>query len=204
MSEKSNTKVSNNGVNETGSSSESLSPGRCPMERANVPSRQSVTARRIWSTQDNHTLMKFYYQSQPDKRGYRKRLLSIWNKNKMFAATEQRLCDQVRIIMKRGWFSELQLEEVRRTATENEIKTNNSEIKHQAQESSEHDNEGNQDKSKESDPQIKNKNTSEIPVPDKPNRIDEGRNDILEELIRLMKEDELPKPLTLRILTEHE
>ena len=132
MSEKSNTKVSNNGVNETGSSSESLSPGRCPMERAHGPSRQSATARRIWSTQDNHTLMKFYYQSQPDKRGYRKRLLSIWNKNKMFAATEQRLCDQVRIIMKRGWFSELQLEEVRRTATENEIKTSNSEIKHQA------------------------------------------------------------------------
>ena len=142
--------------------------------------------------------MKSYYQSQPDKRGFRKRLLTIWKENKMFTATEQRLCDQVRTILKRGWLSELQLEELRRTATENKIRTSNSEIKQQAQESLEHDNKENQDKNKVSDPQIKSKNTSKTPVPDKPNTMDEGRNDIVEELNRLMKEDELPKPQTLR------
>ena len=40
--------------------------------------------------------------SDPDKRGYRKRMYSIWRTEGSFEATEQRIVDQVKNIQKKG------------------------------------------------------------------------------------------------------
>ena len=53
-------------------------------------------------------------QSQLGARGYRQRLHAFWKEKGLFHTGEQRLCDQVRIIQKKGWLSQLQYEETRR------------------------------------------------------------------------------------------
>ena len=47
-------------------------------------------------------VMTCYYQSQPGVRGYRQRLHAFWKEKGLFQAGEQRLCDQVRTIQKKG------------------------------------------------------------------------------------------------------
>ena len=75
MSVMSTINLPNNGVNETGSASEGLSPGRCPMEEQRGPGRHPATAPRIqrrkWSQEDNRIVMECYYQSEPRRNGYR-------------------------------------------------------------------------------------------------------------------------------------
>ena len=46
MSVMSNNGLSNNGVNDVGTSSEGLSPGRCPVAQQRGPGRQPMTASR--------------------------------------------------------------------------------------------------------------------------------------------------------------
>ena len=58
--------------------------------------------------------MTCYYQIQPCVRRYRQRLHAFWKEKRLFQAGEQRLCGQVRMIQKKGWLSQLQLEEIRR------------------------------------------------------------------------------------------
>ena len=58
--------------------------------------------------------MKCYYQSQLDLRGYRQRLHAFWKEKGFFQVGEQRLCDQVRMIQRKSWLSQLQLEEIKR------------------------------------------------------------------------------------------
>ena len=67
-----------------------------------------------WSTQDNICIMTCYYQSQPGLRGYRQRLHAFWREKGLFQVWEQRLCDQVWKIQKKGWLPQLQLEKIRR------------------------------------------------------------------------------------------
>ncbi|XP_047475423.1 uncharacterized protein LOC125029527 [Penaeus chinensis] len=118
----SNTNVSNNDVNEAGTNlGEGLTSGRCPADRARGLGRHKATVRKKWSTQDNICVMTCYYESQPEVRGYRQRLYAIWNENGMAEVTEQRLCDQVRMIQGKGWLTELQLEEIRRNVQEGRI-----------------------------------------------------------------------------------
>ena len=47
-------------------------------------------------------------------RGHRQRLHAFWKEKRLFQAGEQSLCGQVRMIQKKGWLSQLQLEEIRR------------------------------------------------------------------------------------------
>ena len=47
-------------------------------------------------------------------RGYRKQMKQEWKKHRVFEITEQRLCDQARAIRKNGWFSDLELGNIRR------------------------------------------------------------------------------------------
>ena len=58
--------------------------------------------------------MTCYYESQPGVRGYRERLHAFWKVKRLFQIGEQRLCDQVRMIQKSGWLSQMQLEEIGR------------------------------------------------------------------------------------------
>ena len=115
MSEMSNSNNEDNGVNEIGTNSEGLSPGRCTMVQQHGPGRHPATARRTrrkWSHEENRVVMECFYKSTPKKIGYRKRMHNLWSEQGMFIITEQRLADQ---IIKKKWLSELELEAIRRS-----------------------------------------------------------------------------------------
>ena len=116
MSEMSN--YEDNGVNEIGTNSEGLSPGRCTMAQQHGPGRHPDTARRTrrkWSHEENRVVMECFYQSNPKKIGYRKRMHNLWMEQGMFVVTEQRLGDQNSQIIKKQWLSELELEAIRKS-----------------------------------------------------------------------------------------
>ena len=109
MSEITNNMIPNNGVN--------LTPDRCSLAQQHGPSRQQITAQRIrrkWSHSEYKAVMKCYYESNPNKIGYRKRMHKIWEDAGMFPIAEQHLADQKSQIIKRNWLSKLELEEIRR------------------------------------------------------------------------------------------
>ena len=93
---------------------EGLTPGRCPVVRMRRPGRHQPTVQEKLSTQNNICVMTCYYQSQPGVKGYRQRSHTLWKEKGLFQVGEQRLCDQVHMIHKKGWLSQLQLEEIRR------------------------------------------------------------------------------------------
>ena len=61
---------------------------------------------------DNRIVMECYYQSEPRKIGYRKRMHQLWLDREMFPVTEQRLLDQKSQIVRKQWLSRLELEEI--------------------------------------------------------------------------------------------
>ena len=71
--------------------------------------------RRQWSRQENRELLKCWLRVNPEQRGFRKRLFEIWNarypdRNE----SEQKLTGQVRAILRRKHFSDLEVEEMKR------------------------------------------------------------------------------------------
>ena len=58
--------------------------------------------------------MECYLFSQPKIRGYRKRMLSLWQQKGMFWVSEQRLVDQTNTIRRNSWMTELETEELER------------------------------------------------------------------------------------------
>ena len=58
--------------------------------------------------------MECYLLCEPNVRGYRKCVLSLWLNKGMFWVSEQRLIDQANIISRDSWMSELEIEEVER------------------------------------------------------------------------------------------
>ncbi|XP_068684755.1 uncharacterized protein [Montipora foliosa] len=116
----SNDKLSDNGVNETGTTSEGVSPGRYSSAQERGTGRYQATARMQWTKQVNIVVMECYYRNRPvDEngipiRGYRRRMFREWRERGMFESTEQRISDQARAIRKNGWLSELELETIRR------------------------------------------------------------------------------------------
>ena len=107
-----NTVTVNNGVKGTGTSCEGPSPGRCPIAQQGRPGRHHTTAgrRKDWTKEDEKLVMACYYKSEPEKRGYRKRMHQLWMENARFFVTEQRLLDQKRLILERKWLTEEELE----------------------------------------------------------------------------------------------
>ena len=110
----------NNDVNGAGSiSAESATSGRCPMGEQRGPGRHPATARTGWSKEMNIAVMECYYLSNPvddngkPVRGYRRRMHSFWKERQSFNITEQRLCDQARLIRKNNWLTALQLAEIK-------------------------------------------------------------------------------------------
>ena len=77
--------------------------------------RNEADGRKKWKKEELVTLMKCYYRSEPCVFGYRKRLFKLWCENSsLFDATEQRLADQARAILKYKWLTEIELEEIKR------------------------------------------------------------------------------------------
>ena len=62
--------------------------------------------RKTWTREDNKLAQHYYFKRNTLQRGYRKRMIKIWQERASFQ-TSQRLADQVRIIIKKGWFYDL-------------------------------------------------------------------------------------------------
>ena len=77
--------------------------------------------RRTWTREENQLVLERYFRSNPSQRGYRKRMMEIWQERSTFQTTSQRLADQVRTMMKKGWFSELGLLEIHKKNTETKL-----------------------------------------------------------------------------------
>ena len=102
------------------SQADQLLPGSLPVGDQAGRGRQSVTGnttarekRKEWSRQDNINVMKCFYLSHPEKRGYMKRMLQIWKERRLFDITDQRIADQVRVVKRNGLMSTLDLVEVK-------------------------------------------------------------------------------------------
>ena len=75
-----------------------------PPRRQRKP-RSEASTRHTWSKEDNIQLMKLYYQSNPSRSGYRKRLHSLWNDAGLFPSSIQRLADQAWSVRHNNLFS---------------------------------------------------------------------------------------------------
>ena len=60
----------------------------------------------------NQLALHRYFRSNPTQRGYGKIMIEIWQECSSFQTTSQRLADQVRIIIKKSWFSDLEILEI--------------------------------------------------------------------------------------------
>ena len=65
----------------------------------------------IWTREENQFALHCYFRSNPSQRGYRKRMIEIWQECASFQ-TNQRLTDQVRTIIKKALFSDLEILEI--------------------------------------------------------------------------------------------
>ena len=85
--------------NPTGTTNPNCNPAGIPTGKERAKKKRDETKRRHkWSREDNSTLMKVYFQSDPDRTGYRKRMCSLWQDEEMPFFTEQRLADQVKSV----------------------------------------------------------------------------------------------------------
>ena len=203
MQQMSSTENENNGVNGTGSSNgEGVSLGRSSTVEQRGPGRQQATARRKWTTQDNVCVMKCYYMSDPDKRGYRKQMYSIWRTEGSFEATEQRIVDQVKNIQKKGWLSKLQLEVIKRDLTKLNNDTNRSSSGDVVNEANSVVNEANLEISEEEhmlgQQREVNQETERADTVSYPDELEEDQREILGRIKKLMNEENLETPMNLR------
>ena len=71
----------------------------------------------------NERIQQTYYKmllfSDPNKRGFRKRMLMIWQDIGVFELSEQNLAGQALAIRTNGWLSECEIEELKRNLNEN-------------------------------------------------------------------------------------
>ena len=58
---------------------------------------------RRWTKEENKLVIRCFYQSDPTRRGYQKRIIANWKEIGTFAITEQRLVDQARVIRTDKW-----------------------------------------------------------------------------------------------------
>ena len=107
--------IRNKSMNGTGTLDEGPSPVRCPVGEQHRPSRHQKTAGTGWPKEMNVAVMEDYFLSRPfdeegkPKRRYRKRMHNIWKQRQGLKVTEQRLCDQARMIRMNGWLTELEM-----------------------------------------------------------------------------------------------
>ena len=121
-----NNNITTNGVNETRTdNSESLAPGRCSAKQQRGPGRHPATVanKRVkWTKEYNKLAIECFLRSQPNVRGYRKRMLTIWNEKGLFKVSEAQLASQTRCIRDREWLSSIEIEEIKRKVDQQETK----------------------------------------------------------------------------------
>ena len=137
-----------NGVNGTGIFDEGASPGRVAGGQQPAPGRYPATAaqengprtgRRKWLVEENRALMECYFKSIPKERGYRQRMLRLWDEKGMVKVTEQRLADQARTILKSKWFTTVELEEIKRNKLRNHDEQSGTAVVEEANTGNEHE-----------------------------------------------------------------
>ena len=107
--------IRNSGVNGARTLGEGPSPGWCSMGEQRRPGRHQKTAGTGWSKEMNVAVMECYFLSRPfdeegkPNRGYRKRMHNIGKEKEHLKETEQRLCDQDRMIRMNGWLTEIEM-----------------------------------------------------------------------------------------------
>ena len=120
MSEMSSDITINNGVNGAGTLREGPSPSRCLVGEQRRPSRHQKTARTGWSKEMNIAIMECYFLSRlfdeegKPIRGFKKRMHNIWKERQGLKVTEQRLCNQARMIRMNGWLTELEMNAIKK------------------------------------------------------------------------------------------
>ena len=65
--------------------------------------------RRRWTEEENKLVMRYFYQSDPTRRGYQKWKIAISREIGTFEITEQRRVDQARVIRTNEWLTEVEL-----------------------------------------------------------------------------------------------
>ena len=84
--------------------------------RSKKRSRKEPVKRKKWTKDENTALMLAYYQCQPGRTGYRKRLHAIWTSYSIFPRSEQQLADQVRSVLSSKHLSDKELTQVQMKA----------------------------------------------------------------------------------------
>ena len=79
----SNIEFHSNNVNRNGAFREGVASRRCPVDQQRRPGCHPATAeqrqkRLRWSKEDNKWLFECYIRSEPERQGYRTRLLDLW------------------------------------------------------------------------------------------------------------------------------
>ena len=84
--------------------SQNEGPGRTKQElKSETPTQDS---------EDNKLAPHCNFRSNPTQRGYRKGLIEIWKQCIRYKTTNQRFGDRARTIIKKGWFSDLEILEI--------------------------------------------------------------------------------------------
>ena len=99
-------------------------------ETGRIPARGRMI-RRKWDREKNEEVYRCYTLSKPEERGYRKRMLQIWEQRGNTIESEQRLCDQMKMIMKNEWLSAVEREEIRRKLNAVEQQPTEEPLEHQ-------------------------------------------------------------------------
>ena len=68
--------------------------------------------RKAWTREDNQIALHCYFRSNPTQIGYKKMMIENWQEYSNYQTTSQRLADQVRTKIKKGWFSDLEIIEI--------------------------------------------------------------------------------------------
>ena len=119
-SEMSSDIIGKNAVNGTGTLHEGPLPSRWPVGEQRRPIGHQKTAGTGWSKGINVAVMECYFlcrlfdEEGKPIRGLRKRIHNIWNERQGLKVTEQRLCDQARMIRMNGWLTELEMNAIKK------------------------------------------------------------------------------------------
>ena len=66
----------------------------------------------------------FFFKGNPTERMFRKRMIEIWAVSAQFNAISKRLADQARMILMKGWFSDLEIIEIYQQVKREEYQQN--------------------------------------------------------------------------------
>ena len=115
----SSNEIQTNDVNGSRLTEQGPSSGRCSRQ-GNIGRHHAnpvISKRRKWTSQENKIVMECYLLSEPKIRGYRKRMLSLWQQKGMFWVSEKRLVCQANNIHRNSWMTELETEQLGRKVT---------------------------------------------------------------------------------------